>query len=375
MIPHSRGKRMLEMSRQKAKRAKENLPLLDTVENTEKTGDADVSVLNIPTSQLLDVSEDVNMSFSFSEFSDLDLPVSEISSSLKVANFVLNHADVPLKVLNDTVNPASYSSLGQSNIDTPTTILRAEERAENYTAASYDNQLVEEPVEVDTVIHAIEPSNSLRITSSIDPRASELVGDHEVASGVERVVDEPVEAGTVIQPIEPIELTNLEASAGNNLDGQDETTDEIDAQRKTKKKTKKQDKKENREHGKAYLGRYYDKEKKTFVEVMKEAKVLGDRCKCKAAYHHCKEISDQDRAKIFSDVWKMTWGEKEVFVKMAIETKDVKERKGSESSKRDRSLVFNLRGSSGSRRVCKDMFLKTTPDMVDDSDDPVWRGY
>ena len=94
---------------------------------------------------------------------------------------------------------------------------------------------------------------------------------------------------------------------------------------------------------------------------MKEAKVLGDRCKCKAAYYHCKKISDQDREKIFTDVWKMTWCEKEVFAKMAIEAKDVKERKGTqEQSKRDKTLCFTLRGSKGSHRVCKDMFVKTT---------------
>ena len=104
----------------------------------------------------------------------------------------------------------------------------------------------------------------------------------------------------------------------------------IDTSHIAKKKTEKLEKKDNREHGKAYLGRYYDKEKKSFVEVMKEAKVLGDRCKCKAAYYHCKEISDQDREKIFTEVWRMTWCEKEVFVKMAIEAKDVKERKGAQ---------------------------------------------
>ena len=57
----------------------------------------------------------------------------------------------------------------------------------------------------------------------------------------------------------------------------------------------------------------------------------------------------------------MPWSEKEVFVRMAVEANDVKERKvNSEQPRRNKSLVFTLRGSTGNNRVCKEMFLRTT---------------
>ena len=119
--------------------------------------------------------------------------------------------------------------------------------------------------------------------------------------------------------------------------------------------------KEGRELGQAYTGRYYDKGKKKFVEVMKGERKLGERCQCKASYYTCKSISDSDRQTIFSDVWKMTWGEKQVFVKLSVEAKDVKERRGhGEQSRRNKTLYFTLRGTKGSHRVCNQMFLNTT---------------
>ena len=103
------------------------------------------------------------------------------------------------------------------------------------------------------------------------------------------------------------------------------------------------------------------KARKKFVEVMKGERKLGERCQCKASYYTCKSISDSDRQKIFSDVWKMTWGEKQVFVKLSVEAKDVKERRGhGEQSRRNKTLYFTLRGTKGSHRVCKQMFLNTT---------------
>ena len=67
---------------------------------------------------------------------------------------------------------------------------------------------------------------------------------------------------------------------------------------------------------------------------MKGERKLGERCQCKASYYTCKSISDSDRQKIFSDVWKMTWGEKQVFVKLSVEAKDVKERRGHGGTRR-----------------------------------------
>ena len=89
--------------------------------------------------------------------------------------------------------------------------------------------------------------------------------------------------------------------------------------------------------------------------------MIGERCQCTAAYYQCKDLTDEDRSNIFSEVWKMSWSEKEVYVRMAVEAKDVKERRGNEkTSRRNKSFVFTLRGSKGLHRVCKAMFLQTT---------------
>ncbi|GFO21446.1 hypothetical protein PoB_004795100 [Plakobranchus ocellatus] len=57
----------------------------------------------------------------------------------------------------------------------------------------------------------------------------------------------------------------------------------------------------------------------------------------------------------------MSWGEKKVFVRMAIDVKDVKERKSvPDVYKRNSTLVFNLKSEGTHLRVCKDVFLNAT---------------
>ena len=416
MFPNTRGKRFVEISLQNTnkKLKKDNLSSLKPAESNEKNEDANISVLDISDSQLIGVPDDANMSFSLSDISDLSA-ITELSSSLKVANFVLNHE--------------GYSSIGQDRSGASSNILYAEYTDENRETAPSVDHVDERPEEVsetmqptdvvaltnvaptidhvderpEEVSETMQPTDVVALTNvaptidHVDERPEEVsetmqptdvVALTNVAPTIDHVDERPEEVSETMQPIDVVALTNVaptidhvderpeevsetmqptEQSEPNDLgeaaqiDSQVGKTRIIDTSHIAKKKTKKLEKKDDREHGKAYLGRYYDKEKKSFVEVMKEAKVLGDRCKCKAAYYHCKEISDQDREKIFTEVWRMTWCEKEVFVKMAIEAKDVKERKGAqEQSKRDKTLYFTLRGSNGSSRVCKDMFLKTT---------------
>ncbi|GFO36069.1 PiggyBac transposable element-derived protein 2 [Plakobranchus ocellatus] len=121
--------------------------------------------------------------------------------------------------------------------------------------------------------------------------------------------------------------------------------------------TKKEEQKRRKQFGKAYIGRCFDKDAKKFVEVDKEEKTLGPGCACKDLYYSCKSVSDSDR----EEVWSMSWDEKKVSVRMAIDVKDVKERKSvSHVHKRNNILVFNLKSEGTCMRVCKDMFLNTT---------------
>ncbi|KAK3781241.1 hypothetical protein RRG08_063656 [Elysia crispata] len=57
----------------------------------------------------------------------------------------------------------------------------------------------------------------------------------------------------------------------------------------------------------------------------------------------------------------MSWEEKRVFVRTAIDVKDVKERKSvSDVQKRSNTLMFSLKGTEGRKKVCKEMILNTT---------------
>ena len=44
----------------------------------------------------------------------------------------------------------------------------------------------------------------------------------------------------------------------------------------------------------------------------------GERCQCTAGYYQCKDLTDESRNNIFSEVWNMSWPEKEVYVRMAV---------------------------------------------------------
>ncbi|GFO17978.1 hypothetical protein PoB_004448300 [Plakobranchus ocellatus] len=57
----------------------------------------------------------------------------------------------------------------------------------------------------------------------------------------------------------------------------------------------------------------------------------------------------------------MSLNEKKVFMKIAIDVKDVKERKSvSDVHKRNNTLVFSLKSEGTRMRVCKNMFLNAT---------------
>lgn len=390
MLPYSRGKRILALSIQstQAKRLKQ-VQTSDPHESQSQNEVDDPSILGISASQLIEVPQDANISFSLSEsFSDLP----DVSSSLKVANFILNH-DNDCDNSVDHCNPNLQNS---ENLDVNNETNTEDFVTEN-TKADDDGVLDNDrTVEVETNSDVIDYGQVINKQTNTEdavtenPKADDVGFDdiyEEVASydhtqlqkdgalDKERAVGQETNV-EVIGGVQAVHKTpdlrkddGIECATNTRINEEVNTNELGDAReesdkqsvKKAKAKTKKQEKKENRQHGKTYVGRSFDKEKGKFVEVIKEGKVLGERCQCKAAYYKCKNVTDEDRRKIFSDVWKMSWSEKEIFVKMAIETKDVKERKGTEEqSRRNKTLIFMLRGSTGAHRVCKDMFLKTT---------------
>ena len=119
--------------------------------------------------------------------------------------------------------------------------------------------------------------------------------------------------------------------------------------------------KRKRELGESYMGRQLDKRTKTYIPTERMQKVLGNRCDCKASHHRCRQIADVRREEIHKETWSLSWEQKRVFVKTAVESLAVKQRKTSQESQRKASLVYYLKDQGGLNvRVCKNMFLATT---------------
>ena len=74
---------------------------------------------------------------------------------------------------------------------------------------------------------------------------------------------------------------------------------------------------ENKQQGKSYNGRSFDKVDGKFIEIRNDGKIIGERCQCTDAFYQCKDLTDEDRN-----------NKKEVYVRMVVEAKDVKERRG-----------------------------------------------
>lgn len=164
---------------------------------------------------------------------------------------------------------------------------------------------------------------------------------------------------------ENVNGTNLHAvnSCGDHLTNHfdDANVNAVETGPRRQRLTKKERNKHRREQGQSYLGRYFDKERNKFVEVEKEERKLGPRCSCKTSFHHCKDISDEDRLTIYQSVWKMSWNEKRIFVKMSVDTEEVKERRPTWGPmRRNKTFLFYLKGSGDRKRVCREMFLQTT---------------
>ena len=95
--------------------------------------------------------------------------------------------------------------------------------------------------------------------------------------------------------------------------------------------------------GESYMGRQLDKRTKTYIPTERMQKVFGNRCDCKASHHRCRQIADVRREEIHKETWSLSWEQKRVFVKTAVESLAVKQSKTSQESRRKASLVYYLK--------------------------------
>lgn len=120
--------------------------------------------------------------------------------------------------------------------------------------------------------------------------------------------------------------------------------------------------KKRRERGKGYLGRQKVGNRWTY-DKRKERRAIGNRCKCKGNVTiRCVQIADDERCKIFTEFWKMSWFEKKAYVNSLIKivpTKRPRNRKVSDESKRCRTYQYYFRVENTNIRVCKTFFLNT----------------
>lgn len=123
--------------------------------------------------------------------------------------------------------------------------------------------------------------------------------------------------------------------------------------------------KRKRERGEEYQGRRKDDGRWVYT-IPKNERKIKERCKCKLGKNNsklqCTKFSEENRAKLFKDFWKMSDGEKKVYVKMLITQEEIKrprDRKEDEKSRRSYSFSYHLQLKETKLRVCKNMFLNT----------------
>ena len=205
MFPNTRGKRLVEISLQNTnkKLKKDNLSSLKPAESNE---DANISVLDISDSQLIGVPDDANMSFSLSDISDLSA-ITELSSSLKVANFVLNHE--------------GYSSIGQDRSGASSNILYAEYTDENRETAPSVDHVDERPEEVSETMQPTDVVALTNVAPTIDHfderpeevsetmQPTDVVALTNVAPTIDHVDERPEEVSETMQPTDVVALTNV----------------------------------------------------------------------------------------------------------------------------------------------------------------------
>ncbi|CAG9770205.1 unnamed protein product [Ceutorhynchus assimilis] len=125
---------------------------------------------------------------------------------------------------------------------------------------------------------------------------------------------------------------------------------------------KKNSEKLKRQSGQQYLGKRKN-EGNWDYKIVKKPKSVGDKCKCdKKTTLKCKELTNDDRAKLFDHFWKLTWSEKQIYVTTLINkcpTQRSRNRKQEDQSRRAYSYSYFLNKQSIRLKVCKTMFCNT----------------
>lgn len=100
--------------------------------------------------------------------------------------------------------------------------------------------------------------------------------------------------------------------------------------------------------------------------VERKERKIGPTCsssRCRnSAIMQCNRLSESERRDIFNSFWHdMTWDQKKLYVVSLVKNGVPKRRRrGEASSRRSRTLIYNLRIPTGETlRVCKKMFLST----------------
>ena len=124
--------------------------------------------------------------------------------------------------------------------------------------------------------------------------------------------------------------------------------------------------KRKREQGLPYKGLKKNEKEKWKYAAKKPGRTLKARCSCRSSRQQtkikCHELKEEDRVVIKNNFWNLSWPEKQIFVQTNVEitsSKDIRNRKDLNCSRRSKSLKYYLVKDNNRLRVCKKMFNNT----------------
>lgn len=106
-------------------------------------------------------------------------------------------------------------------------------------------------------------------------------------------------------------------------------------------------------------------EGKWSYDIERTHREMKRRCACKGrdkSLLKCAVLSEEDRKTIFQHFWKLTWGEKKIYIDNAVKNSPInrqRDRKDPEHSRRAQTFFYYLRVNEQAIRVCRTMFLNT----------------
>src|SRR5277367_6983969 len=115
--------------------------------------------------------------------------------------------------------------------------------------------------------------------------------------------------------------------------------------------------------GEAYKG-VRNSEDKYMQDVERRGRNIGPPCNsefCKKSKdRNCDQFSQEKRKEIHEAFWKqMGWNQRKVYVSTLVDRVATKQKTVSGNSRRDATLLYNLKLGYEKKRVCKNTFLQT----------------